>query len=160
MRIVFLDIDGVLNSDLWDMTKTNKADDFPNDQFDPKAVALFNDLIKTIDAQIVLTSTWRLIYDIEQINTIFKQVGIHREVLDYTPNLNAGNGHLVRGNEVLRWCIDNKQNIKIPHLTYKDYLILDDNPDYLLSQADRFIRTDKRTGLTTQLVQEILKKFD
>ena len=53
MRVLFLDIDGLLNSDRWDQAKKPINADFLESQFDPKAVALFNEVVEKIDAQLL-----------------------------------------------------------------------------------------------------------
>ena len=159
MRIVFLDIDGVLNSDAWDNKRQTTSNDFLKDQFDPEAINLLNELLERIDAQIVLASTWRLNFDLEQMNELFSSIGIKRGIVSFTPNLNAGAGYLTRGNEVLKWIIDNKNIIKSKPLSYSDYIILDDKADYLISQTNNFFQTDKTVGLTPQVVQRIINNF-
>ena len=42
MRLIFLDIDGVLNSDAWDKTKKTTSNDFLIDKFDHEAIKLLN----------------------------------------------------------------------------------------------------------------------
>ena len=59
MRILFLDIDGVLNSDRWDQAKKPINADFFESQFDPKAVALLNELV----AKLMLKSCLLLLGD-------------------------------------------------------------------------------------------------
>lgn len=159
MRILFLDIDGVLNSDRWDQAKKPINADFLESQFDPKAVALLNELVAKIDAQIVLTSSWRLNFELEGMNALFHKVGIKRALVSYTPNLHAGQGYLTRGNEILQWILDNKAIIQTKAANYTNYLILDDNADFLLSQANQFFQTDPAVGLTPALVEEIVTRY-
>ena len=159
MRIVFLDIDGVLNSDAWDNKRQTTSNDFLKNQFDPEAIKLLNELLEKIDAQIVLTSSWRLNFDLEQMNELFSSIGIKRGIVSFTPNLNAGAGYLTRGNEVLKWIIDNKNIIKSKPLSFSDYIILDDKADYLISQTNNFFQTDKTVGLTPQVVKSIINNF-
>ena len=138
MRLIFLDIDGVLNSDAWDKTKKTTSNDFLIDQFDPEAIKLLNELIEKIDAQIVLTSSWRLNFDLEQMNELFSRIGIKRGIVSFTPNLNAGAGYLTRGNEVSNWIIDNGNIIKSKSLSFTDYIILDS----ISPIRERFIGTN------------------
>lgn len=159
MRILFLDIDGVLNSDEWDNTDKEGNKDFLEEQFDPKAVSLLNKLVKTLDVHIVLTSTWRLNFNLIEMNALFQKVGLQKNIHSFTPNLLAGIGHNTRGNEILKWCIDNESTIQTKALHYTDYLILDDNKDFLLAQRNNFFRTDKKVGLTTAITDKIIKKF-
>jgi len=160
VRLIFLDIDGVLNSDAWDNARKTTSNDFLIDQFDPEAIKLLNELLEKIDAQIVLTSSWRLNFDLEQMNELFSRIGIRRGIVSFTPNLNAGAGYITRGNEVSKWIIDNGNIIKSKPLSFSDYIILDDKADYLISQTNNFFQTDKTVGLTPQVVQSIINSFD
>ena len=160
MRVLFLDIDEVLNSDRWDQAKKPTNADFLESQFDPKAVALLNELVEKIDAQLVLTSTWRLNFELEQMNALFHKVDIKRALISYTPNLNAAQGYLTRGNEILKWILDNEAIIQTTAANYTNYLILDDNADFLLTQAAHFFQTDPAVGLTPALVEEILTHYN
>ena len=56
MKIIFLDIDGVLTSDMYEESRAEKRDD---NRIDLSRVKLLRDLVKASDAKIVLTSTWR-----------------------------------------------------------------------------------------------------
>ena len=51
-KILFLDIDGVVNSDNWYNKTRGRSGDF-----DPEAIALLNQL-KDIGAEVVISSSW------------------------------------------------------------------------------------------------------
>ncbi len=93
------------------------------------------------------------------MNELFSSIGIRRGIISFTPNLNAGAGYLTRGNEVLKWIIDNKNIIKSKPLSFSDYIILDDKADYLISQTNNFFQTDKTVGRIPQVVQSIINYF-
>ena len=57
MKIIFLDIDGVLTSDMYEESRLEKRDD---NRIDLSRVKLLAELVKSTDAKIVLTSTWRV----------------------------------------------------------------------------------------------------
>lgn len=145
--------------ELTDQTKRPENEDFLEGQFDPQAVALLNELLEAIDAQIVLTSSWRSNFDLQEMNELFSKVGICRSIISYTPNLNSGHGYITRGNEILKWCLDNESVTKCKADKYEDYLILDDHADFLLSQSNNFFQTDAAFGLTAELVEEISEKY-
>lgn len=157
MKIIFLDIDGVLNSDHWQQTKSYKNGNYPEKLFDPSAVELLNKLVATTQAKVVLTSTWRLKYSLAEMRAIFLNVGIVCELIDYTPDLKKGNNYVVRGNEILKWCKDNRALIGTSPFNYTDFVILDDNNDMLLWQAKYFFQTDPLCGLSPTVTREAIR---
>ena len=60
MKIIFLDIDGVLTSDMYEESRLEKRDD---NRIDLSRVKLLAELVKSTDAKIVLTSTWRVYWN-------------------------------------------------------------------------------------------------
>lgn len=43
-------------------------------------------IIEKTNLKIVLSSTWRLKYDIEFMQNIFQELGIKGEIIDFTPD--------------------------------------------------------------------------
>lgn len=139
MRIIFLDIDGVLNSyaTLYKIT-TEK-------------LKLLNDLIELTGAKIVISSSWRIgskdVKDFldknfskstfilnnpnqELIDNIF-----YKNTIGLTDTFGPG-----RGDEIQRW-LDSHEDIE-------SYVILDDDLDMLDEQLYNFVQTDTYFGLT------------
>jgi len=157
MKIIFLDIDGVLNSDIWQKTDNYKQQESPEKWFDPNAVSLFNKLIDETKAKVVLTSTWRLEYSLEEMRKIFSKVKIKCDLIDFTPDLSSNNNYVVRGNEILKWCKDNRNTIGTNPMNYTDFIILDDNDDMLLWQSKYFFQTDMLCGLSPRVTKEAIR---
>lgn len=132
-RILFLDIDGVLNS-----VKTSVAfGRWPHDitpkelsLFDTAAIALLQRLCDSAGIQIVLSSAWRLSHDFKAVGEAF---GL--PIIDRTPALPGP-----RGEEIAAWLA--------AHPEVTDYAIVDDDPDMLPGQLHRFVHTDGYEGLT------------
>ena len=90
MKILFLDIDGVLNSRRYDRTRDwNKQTDI-----DESRLPLLKEIVSQTDAVIVLSSTWRVHWnrdgalcdeDGKYINDTFARCGLR--VYDKTPDL-------------------------------------------------------------------------
>ena len=160
MNIIFLDIDGVLNSDAWLASENKKTLEYPLDQFDPRTVKLLNRIIEKTEAKIVLSSTWRLNRSIEDIQEIFKKVGIIGEIVSVTPDLKNTQKHITRGNEILAWCIENEDLIGVSYKHYNSYAIIDDGNDFLLWQVNNFFRCDRYMGLTPSLCRNVIRHFD
>lgn len=160
MKIIFLDIDGVLNSDLWEKSSNHKANNYPFNQFDPKAIKLFNKVVNETKAKIVLSSTWRLNHSLPEMKDIFKSVGIVCDIIAFTPDLKTNNDAIIRGNEILKWCKENEETIGCKHLHYTDFAILDDNDDMLLWQNNYFFQTDRLCGLSPTVAKKIIRYFN
>ena len=60
MKIIFLDIDGVLNSEMYE---TSRGEDRADNRIDLTRVKLLADIVNSTDAKIVLSSTWRVDWD-------------------------------------------------------------------------------------------------
>lgn len=160
MRVIFLDVDGVLNSDLWMKSSGYIEGTYPTNQFDPKAIELFNKIIAQTGAKVVLSSTWRLKYSISEIREIFSQVNLECEVIDFTPDLKKDNDYVIRGNEILKWCKDNEGVIGSKFLNYTDFAILDDNDDMLYWQRKHYFHTDRFCGLTPTVARNLIRELN
>jgi len=149
VKIIFLDIDGVLNHDKFYKERFKKryeegAISHPYSEIDPDSVANLNILIKDTDAKVVLSSTWR--HDgIPYCLDVLKYHGFNGEIIDVTPNL-RGNDY-VRGNEILKWIRDNHKLVG-PYYNFTEYVILDDDSDMLYWQRNNFLLIDRFVGLT------------
>jgi len=106
-RILFLDVDGVLNE---------QADFDPDEIFvmDSKKVERLNRIVDELGLTIVLSSTWRKFLSLEEFNAILKKNGGTCWAVDRTPDsfpfdepvLVTGWGERVwslRGHEIQKW---------------------------------------------------------
>ena len=147
MKVIFLDIDGVLNSD--DYFLQRHDDDrlnphgYPLSEFDPYPVKLLNNLTDLTGAKIVLSSDWRKDASLQQLKNLFEKVGITGELIGKTPILrnNRLYGETIRGDEVSKWLADT-------HYKVESYIIIDDNNDFGMDQQKQFIKTNGITGFT------------
>lgn len=114
MKILFLDIDGVLNSAKYDKSRSEN-----DGNIDPTRLPILKRLVDATDAKVVLTSTWRKFWEKEEsrntetgkeLNKVFASVGL--EIFDKTPIV----GH--RKDEILSWL---EANPKTEH-----FCIIDD----------------------------------
>ena len=166
MKIIFLDIDGVLNSEKWYQERFDiNLKTYPICEFDPLTIEQLNLLTDKTNAKIVISSTWRMGRTIDELKNIFKKVGIKGEIIGVTPYLTFNDGYGVeRGNEIKRWidlnCVrwwDKIFDEKEKNITLESYVILDDDPDMLLEQKDNFVRTSWRDGLTALHTRKAIK---
>lgn len=70
MKLLFLDIDGVLTSDA---TKSRKELLYT---FSESCVGALNRILTENNVQIILTSSWRTVFDAEKQNQIFSENGV------------------------------------------------------------------------------------
>jgi hypothetical protein len=132
MKIIFLDIDGVITS-----ARTGWFN------IDIYAVNFLRWICDQSGARIVISSTWRYNHSLGFFRRIFGDV-IFQEGDWKTPYLNSPDSR--RGLEIKAWLEKHPQT--------QQYLILDDDPDFLPEQFPCLIRTDSHNGL---LFDEMLK---
>lgn len=136
MKVIFLDLDGVLNSEKYvhEMGK-----DWDGNQIDPKAVIRLNKIVDITDAKIVVSSSWRIEHSLENLKKIFIDNRIIGEVIGCTPVLGTD-----RSAEISVWLSNNPVD---------NFVILDD--DRLEAARDcsdplfdeHFVRTSWLDGL-------------
>lgn len=185
MKIIFLDIDGVLNSNDWYMYRQCKivSGDIPSGdvtkkypfyEFDPKAIARLNKIIVQTNAKIIVSSTWRLGRRAEDLQEILTSVGCIGEVIGTTPSMRGTsiNGEkdsytIPRGCEIdwtlnkygfsrVNWS-EKYQDEVIEKAEIKNYVILDDDSDMLYDQIEHFINCDSLYGLTDEDADKSIK---
>ena len=118
MKIIFLDIDGVLATDESAEMPNHEVYSYP---FDKDCVNIFNEILTQTSAEIVLTSDWRFMYneDLVMLDALFKHNGIIKSPIDTTPNLSnrqkeiesyiSSNGHKFE-----KYVVLDDANIKLP----------------------------------------------
>jgi len=168
LKIIFLDIDGVLNSELMyeihqgisilrkkkikvpkEFLKFGKpaGKKHPYSEIDTYSIGLLNNLIKQARCKVVISSVWKK-YPIgghSVKDTLYKSGLLKGSIIGVTPNLGKGT---VRGNEIRQWMIENDKLIGCYSSDYRNYVILDDDSDMLLWQQSNYIHVDGWCGLT------------
>ena len=122
MKIVFLDFDGVLNSKRWFTIAGNVRKQW---HLDEDLIQNLNQITKSTDAKIVLSTSWRTMYPFPDIIQALEDRGCLADVIAKTPDLSGtglGDSFFVpRGHEIEAWLRDH------PEVT--NIVILDDEPD-------------------------------
>lgn len=133
-RLLFLDVDGVLNHETYYMERPVGDDrPYPLSEFDPACVDRVNRILGETGACLVVSSSWRL-DGCERLSAIFGAVGLPTE-FGVTPLLPGR----PRGEEIAAYMEDNPCD---------SYAILDDDTDMLDCQMDNFVWCHYYTGLT------------
>ncbi len=143
-KVLFLDFDGVLNSaaHFASLPPERAASEVEYDDrsFDRACVERVNAVVQRTECSVVVSSSWRLAYDIGKLNTILRRHGFASRVLDITPDDPRG----CRGDEIQTWL-----NL---HPDVKSFAILDDDAD-MGHLSHRLVRTTFATGLTDAHVE-------
>lgn len=140
MKVIFLDIDGVLNHEdyyRWryeEITINHRDFVHPYSEFSPDSIKQLNRILKETGAEIILSSTWRF-DEMDKLQKLFKEVGIERPITDITPDLyNVFNSHCCRGKEIEKFLNE--------HPEIDRYVILDDDTDMEDYQLPYFVKTN------------------
>ena len=162
MKIIFLDIDGVLNHQIW-FKKLHESNKKPNtkeqhidNMIDPNSVSLLNKIIADTNAKIVISSSWRKYNTVEELQKILNSKGFKGKIIGLTPVLyftGEKNYHysVPRGNEIKAWLEMNK-GILGDKMSKTKYVIFDDDSDMLLWQRENFFWVDPYCGLTPNII--------
>lgn len=97
MKVIFLDIDGVLATNrqfMGNRNKFNQKNPWAEELgvpygFDKGCVKIFNEILEQTESVIVLSSDWKLHWNLSQLETIFKENGVIRSPKFITENLKA-----------------------------------------------------------------------
>jgi len=159
-KVIFLDIDGVMNSQKWFIKSHKKYKYYCNQyHWDKMAVNRLNHIIYKTDAKIVISSTWRYGKSVEWFNWLFNQIKLNGLVIGMTKRFHHYKFEVPRGVEIKQYYSDHYNHPSyfedVPSRLYS-YVILDDFEDMLYEQRNNFIRTDDRFGLTDDLVPKII----
>jgi len=161
--VIFLDFDGVLNSQLFYDSSEYHPQDFDHDsQFgyseahcSPSRVELLNQLCKDTNSFVVVSASMRSSYTVKELRDFFDKVGGTFEVEDKTGYCKCR----IRGVEIHEWLKENTQKyFGVPYYDFHNYAILDDDGDMLLEQYSNFFHVDNYTGLTPGICYRV-KRF-
>lgn len=102
MKVIFLDNDGVMClSEQWgtrakkikkflqenpDVRENDAPGYIKMDNFDSKAVKILNSILLHTDAEIVVSSDWKLYCTLEELQEMFNKYGVYKSPIGTTPN--------------------------------------------------------------------------
>ena len=138
MKIIFLDVDGVLNSEHWYIKNHKRHPERcrTDTAIDPRFVRNLRKIVKRTGAKIVLSATCRGVVRKDRahyLHQILSRYGL--EIYDYTLRLGRERGH-----EIQDWLDKHKGVTNI--------VILDDDSDMCDYQLFNFVQTDTCDGIT------------
>ncbi|NPV87345.1 MAG: hypothetical protein HPY45_15205 [Anaerolineae bacterium] len=136
-RVIFLDIDGVLNS----ISRQNEC----KWETDPHNVDVLNKIVKETGAVVVISSGWRFVYWLGEIRRFLLENGVEADIVDVvSPFLEN------KGDAVEAWLMRHTKDVD-------SYVILDDC-SFLFheEQLDKLVETDYRVGLMMSDAQKAI----
>ena|SRR6478609_11847885 len=144
MKVIFLDIDGVLCTRRSHLAYGKEGGIWY--EWDPLGI---NVIRKTClnGVKIVLSSTWRKPVNEPHFIAQYARYGMDRDWL-YLPDWKTPITDLKRGEEIQKW-LDGHQEVT-------DYRIIDDDNDMLESQLKKCIFTDAEDGMTSDNIKKLL----
>jgi hypothetical protein len=170
MNVLFLDVDGVLNSEAFlrklDEQHRQLGHTEPSspkhettctcyrleNQIDRDAVARLNRLVAQTGAKIVVSSSWRLLLDPPELHRVLAGHGLVAEIIGETPDgpndpeIRAelsDSDRIFRGHEIDAWLRK--------HPEVERWVILDDSGDMVMHK-NRLVQTDAQEGLLDEHV--------
>lgn len=150
-KIIFLDIDGVLNTDRWEFhlisNELPMGDDF-GIYFDQDSVNNLAKIIAATGAVIVIHSTWKLANSLNWVRLMWRKRRLPGHIFDITPNIPPCYNKM---DEIDTW-LKNHQHIR-------SYIILDDEAEFSQSQLTHLIRVDSSMGISKSNVKDSIAKL-
>jgi len=162
--LIFLDVDGVLNSVDY-LTRRGKAlyenryDHYLSD-FDPEACAVLATVCEKSGASLVISSTWRVLHPLEEIRGYLLFRGVTAPVIGKTPDMDLHNNpglsavrsRWERGLEIQHWLQTFVPPDRLPGVRV---CVLDDDGD-MGDVRGAWVKIDNQRGLREDHLPTIL----
>ena len=183
-HIIFLDVDGVLNCQLFyteryknltqydgipfyktvkkylrKLLKTKELDkmEYYKAEMCPMRMSLLNELCEETNSAVVLSASMRSGWTVEQLQEIFNYCGATFTIIDKTGYCDCR----IRGVEILNWLRENCMKwFGVHDHEFSRYAIIDDDSDMLLWQQYNFFQVDNYSGLTPNTIYKIERFFN
>jgi hypothetical protein len=182
-KIIFLDIDGVLNSEKaylrgdckyveWEWEDGTKEH---HQSFCPVSKLYINHLIKITGSKVVISSTWRH-SGLDFMKKVWEIEEMAGEIIGITPSFRGGvDGYTIpRGCEIEKWLDDKgfhhinwsveKQQDIVEKSGIENYIIIDDDSDMLYSQRNHFVHVlpspRNKSGFNEEYLEQATLKLE
>lgn len=143
MRVLFLDIDGVLNRERYRPVESFGLRSW----IEPELAQRLCEVLDVINAEIVLSSDWRRGRELEPLRDELRAAGIDRTMIDVTREIQGP-----RWREIEAWMTENNR-------TPEQIAIVDDFYD-MGPLAPRFVRVSPLNGLDKDAAKALVSLFD
>ena len=182
MKVLFLDFDGVLN------TYSYRNDAFSNRHkslaalgsepiddemerlklfyalIDPQKVGLVNEILSRTGAVVVISSSWRHVWPLEDIVKGLGRRGFRGTIIDKTPTLIGPRGDeiiaWVRGSGPLRGVRLAVPGGVISQRGVQSFAVLDDMASAGYGIGNRFVHTNGSRGITREDVERAVRRLN
>jgi len=156
-KVIFLDIDGVLAlTQQWGKDVYTPCGVMAY-RFSPHCVSIFNEILEETGAEIILTSDWKLFYDLHTMKCLFRWNEVSKGPVGFTADIYVEPKKLSenikprkRANEILDWLSRNQVD---------RYVVIDDLPLEAWFTPETFVRCKyEREGISQAgLKEQIIK---
>ena len=147
--IIFLDFDGVINSD-----KLPTGNELPKIWFWPEMVSRVNDIIRATGAKLVISSDCRRGRTISQLQDLLESYDCIGEIIGCTPEAEQVVDAWIPITDLEQERCLEIQDWLSKHPEVTSWVVIDDLD---LSALRRFVQTDHRTGISDKNVQETIE---
>lgn len=145
IKVLFLDIDGVLNTDRqhWhcQMNGITPVDEFGY-EFDHKAVDNLATILEETGAEIVISSSWKFL-GLQTLQKMWEDRKLPGTILDITSDGKS------KGWEIDEWLMECESQVN-------RYAIIDDENDILPKQLNHFVQTNSQFGITCKDAERVI----
>ncbi|WP_143140603.1 HAD domain-containing protein [Nannocystis exedens] len=143
-KVIFLDIDGVMNN-----LCTPSEPERPGLAacLDPDNVAVLNQIVRATGAVVVLSSSWRLSLPLAELRASFAAAGCEAQVVGITPDVDGPR----RGREIRAW-LDAQPEPPTRYVAIDDQFDMPELPG-------RLVKTCRFHGLTTRELPQVLAQL-
>lgn len=152
MKVIFLDFDGVLVNRNSLLARRVRSPFGLDHKADATCVEQLNRVIEATGAKIVVSSAWRLTFEITQLRELLNWWGVKGEVIGKTPNIIEGWAR--RGDEIEAWLVLH------PGEEVDAFVIIDDNDDMGKSLMPYLVQTDFGAGLTAADADKVIAMLE
>jgi hypothetical protein len=121
------------------------------DNFNSKAVKVLNEILEITDAEIVVSSDWKLHCTLFELQSMFKEYGVIKSPIDITPNKVLTNISDLEDNRVLEintWLNDHPE---VSHWVAVDDLDLSELPNFVQTKKP-YNEGIKQSGIKDKII--------
>ena len=144
MRVLFLDVDGVLNRTGFRPDKVVGLRSW----IEPELAQRLSDVLRETGAEIAISSDWRCGRELQHLRDELRAAGIDAPVLGVTPILTGQ----PRWREIEAWMTE--------HEVGADRVVIVDDGYDMGALAARFVRTSPLNGLDESAARAVVALFD